>query len=393
MNESKPKNKNGVKRKQKAKDKSREKSKDSAPIKADSKNINKRAASKKVADKAPAKNKKSGKKSKKEETKDQKGPKRAWPAFFFFQKVKREPLKQENPELSQKELVSKLGEMWRGMNDETKKPYLDQERKDKARYNKEKEEFKGTPAAKTKSKGKAKGDKIGPKRAWPPFFFYQQERREDLKNENPDLNHKEIVSKLGEEWRQLTDEKKRPFLSKAETDQKRYEKEKKLFISQQPKVADSAKEEGKGKAKGAQSGSKSGEKKDKKESESKSKPKKAKKRAKSKTVPVVPKKKVVKPKPPPRPAGGRSSKRIKKIEEEQYKSEVQEYTEAKGLGEEEVKKLESLIQVEDTNAAKDTTKPKSAVKSDAKPAADNDGDAQKDEKDIVEKEVSHSVFD
>lgn len=106
---------------------------------------------------------------------------------------------------------------------------MDQEKKDKVRYMKEKEEFKHTPAQKSKSKTKSKGVKAGPKRAWPPFFFYQQERRQDLKDENPGLNHKEVVSKLGEEWRKLSEESKRPFVEKSTADQMRYEKEKKQF--------------------------------------------------------------------------------------------------------------------------------------------------------------------
>lgn len=392
MNESKATKRNGVKRKQKAKDKVKEKTNTATTTKAASKPKN-RSGSKKQADKAAKQTKKSSKKSKKEETASEKGPKRAWPAFFFFQKENREKLKKDNPELSQKDLVSKLGEMWRGLSEDLKKPYLDQEREDKARYNKEKELFKNAPAAKGKSKnmgkGKGKSETKGPKRAWPPFFFYQQDRRENLKKENPDLNHKEIVSKLGEEWRSLTDEKKKPFIEKGAADQKRYEKEKKEF----KKTAGATKEpESKKKSKTTtKPAAKPKEKVLSKKEEAKSKPKKAKKRTKSKTLPVVTKKKVEKPKPPPRPAGGRSSKRIKRLEEEQYKAEVQEYKEAKGLGEEETQKLESLINNESAAAAKATDNSAPAAEESGDIQGDNDA-AENNEKDISEKEVSPIEF-
>jgi len=230
MNESHNKKQTGVKRKTKAKNKEAALKKSATNKKEKSHKANlKKTEKHALHDKKQKKS--STKKSTKEETKDSKIPKRAWPAFFFFQKEKRLTLKKDNPTLSQKELVSKLGEMWRGLSDVQKKPYIDQERKDKARYMKEKEEFSKTaktlPGNKSKSKkNNLKGTQQKPKRAWPPFFFFQEARREGLKEENPTLNHKEIVSKLGEEWRTLTDEQKRPYVNKSAEDQKRYDKEK-----------------------------------------------------------------------------------------------------------------------------------------------------------------------
>lgn len=59
-----------------------------------------------------------------------------------------------------------------------------------------------------KPKGKAKEEASGPKRSWPAFFFFQQEKRLQLKKDNPSLSQKELVSKLGELWRSLTDAQK-----------------------------------------------------------------------------------------------------------------------------------------------------------------------------------------
>ena len=86
---------------------------------------------------------------------------------------------------------------------------------------------------------KAKKDKDAPKRAISAFFFYNQERREKLKKEQPNLDNKEIIKTMSAEWNALSDEKKKPYIAKAEADKKRYDAEKKAY---------DAKKKGEGKA-------------------------------------------------------------------------------------------------------------------------------------------------
>ena len=66
---------------------------------------------------------------------------------------------------------------------------------------------KGKEKKERKTK-KAKKDKDAPKRAISAFFFYNQERREKLKKEQPNLDNKEIIKTMSEEWNKLSDEKK-----------------------------------------------------------------------------------------------------------------------------------------------------------------------------------------
>ena len=82
---------------------------------------------------------------------------------------------------------------------------------------------------KEKRQKKAKKDKDAPKRAISAFFFYNQERRETLKKEKPELDNKEIIKTMSAEWNALSDEKKKPYIDKAEADKKRYEAEKKAY--------------------------------------------------------------------------------------------------------------------------------------------------------------------
>ena len=82
---------------------------------------------------------------------------------------------------------------------------------------------------KEKRTKKAKKDKDAPKRAISAFFFYNQERREKLKKEQPNLDNKEIIKTMSAEWNKLSDDQKKPYIQKAEADKKRYEAEKKAY--------------------------------------------------------------------------------------------------------------------------------------------------------------------
>ena len=88
---------------------------------------------------------------------------------------------------------------------------------------------KGNKEKNEKKQKRAKKDKDAPKRALSAFFFYNQERRETLKKEKPDLNNKDIIRTMSTEWNALSDEKKKPYMEKAEADKKRYEAEKKAY--------------------------------------------------------------------------------------------------------------------------------------------------------------------
>ena len=66
--------------------------------------------------------------------KERSGPKRPPTAFFLFSADHRAQVKKENPEMKVTEVSKKLGEMWRGMAEDEKKPYLDEARKRMEEY-------------------------------------------------------------------------------------------------------------------------------------------------------------------------------------------------------------------------------------------------------------------
>ena len=80
-----------------------------------------------------------------------------------------------------------------------------------------------------KGSKKIKNEKEQPKKPISAYFFYVKERRDSIIKELPNLNNKEIIKKMSEEWNALSDEKKKPYVQKAEEDKKRYENEKAVY--------------------------------------------------------------------------------------------------------------------------------------------------------------------
>ncbi len=87
---------------------------------------------------------------------------------------------------------------------------------------------KGAKAKKEKKTKRAKKDKDRPKGYISGYFVYHQERRNSLKKEKPELEE-EFYKIIYEEWNALSDEKKKPYIAKANADAKRYYAETKAY--------------------------------------------------------------------------------------------------------------------------------------------------------------------
>ncbi|KAF7791579.1 hypothetical protein EIP86_002595 [Pleurotus ostreatoroseus] len=73
--------------------------------------------------------------------KDRNAPKRALSAYMFFSQDWRERVKAENPDASFGEIGKLLGARWKELDDEEKKPYIEQAARDKERAEKEKKDY------------------------------------------------------------------------------------------------------------------------------------------------------------------------------------------------------------------------------------------------------------
>ncbi|KAJ3993138.1 high mobility group box domain-containing protein, partial [Lentinula boryana] len=70
--------------------------------------------------------------------KDPKAPKRALSAYMFFSQDWRERIKAENPDAGFGEVGKLLGAKWKELDEEEKKPYIEQAARDKERAEEEK---------------------------------------------------------------------------------------------------------------------------------------------------------------------------------------------------------------------------------------------------------------
>jgi structure-specific recognition protein 1 len=92
----------------------------------------------------------------------------------------------------------------------------------------EKKPKKAAPAAgedggdKKVKKTRKKKDKDAPKKGLSAFMFFSNDKREQIKTENPGIAFGEVGKKLGELWKTLTPEDKAPYDAKAEEDKGRY---------------------------------------------------------------------------------------------------------------------------------------------------------------------------
>jgi len=73
--------------------------------------------------------------------KDPHAPKRALSAYMFFSQDWRERIKTENPDAGFGEVGKLLGAKWKELDEEEKKPYVDQALRDKERADKDKADY------------------------------------------------------------------------------------------------------------------------------------------------------------------------------------------------------------------------------------------------------------
>ncbi|CDH53379.1 nucleosome binding protein [Lichtheimia corymbifera JMRC:FSU:9682] len=77
--------------------------------------------------------------------------------------------------------------------------------------------------------GKKRKDPNAPKRGRSAYMFFSQEQRSTVKEENPEATFGDIGKLLGQKWKELTDEEKKPYQDKAVADKQRYEEEKAMM--------------------------------------------------------------------------------------------------------------------------------------------------------------------
>ena len=152
-------------------------------------------------------------------------------AYIHFCNEMRNSVKEDNPELTPKQILSKLGELWQELKKnggENLQKYIDMASENKKEFEKQKaenpdgvikprktkktkksdvssEDEKPKPKPKTRTKEK---DENKPPRQLNGYIKYLQANRVGYSAENPTVSNKQVTSDLASLWKGLTVEEK-----------------------------------------------------------------------------------------------------------------------------------------------------------------------------------------
>lgn len=167
-------------------------------------------------------------KGRKEKKQLPKGPTRCRTPYAFFMINNHKELTTEN--MTFKERTQKMASAWKALSEEDRKPYVEQSKGDKKRYEEALDAFlEENPEVTKANKRKRKREEGEPKRAKTAYIFYTIDNRTKVQSENPDMKTTEIMSELGKQWKSLDDSKKSKYVEMAKNDSDRYKQEKEAW--------------------------------------------------------------------------------------------------------------------------------------------------------------------
>jgi hypothetical protein len=169
-----------------------------------------------------------GTKAKRQRKEKTDGPKRPMSAYLYFCKAKRAEVKEANPDMKATEITSELGLMWKEIKEtEEVEQYNLLAKADKERYAAEVgEEPKEAKEKKTRKK-KNPEEKKGPKKPKSAYLYFCEEKRSQVKEENPEMKPTEITSELGRLWNKIKETPKaNKYKALAEAAKAQYEEAK-----------------------------------------------------------------------------------------------------------------------------------------------------------------------
>jgi formiminotetrahydrofolate cyclodeaminase len=145
-------------------------------------------------------------------------------SYAFFVQTCREEHKKKHPGESVvfAEFSKKCSEKWKQMTAKEKRRFEEMAEKDKARYNREMENY-DPPAGEGGRKRKRQKDPNAPKRALSAFFFFCNEERPAVRKQYPNYAVGDVAKELGKRWESCSEKPR--FEVMAQKDKKRYEAE------------------------------------------------------------------------------------------------------------------------------------------------------------------------
>eukprot|EP00529_Nitzschia_sp_RCC80_P013178 CAMPEP_0113516192 /NCGR_PEP_ID=MMETSP0014_2-20120614/41398_1 /TAXON_ID=2857 /ORGANISM="Nitzschia sp." /LENGTH=596 /DNA_ID=CAMNT_0000412913 /DNA_START=275 /DNA_END=2065 /DNA_ORIENTATION=- /assembly_acc=CAM_ASM_000159 len=147
-------------------------------------------------------------------------PKRFKSSYICFFTAKQPEIKERlGTTASVGEISKESAQMWKKLTPEEKSHWDHVAAKDKERYEAEKEAYTGPWQVSNKRQKKDKGS---PKRPMSAFLHFSQTRRQAVKDDHPNMRNPEISRTLGEVWRGMSQEEKRPFVEREKVERGKY---------------------------------------------------------------------------------------------------------------------------------------------------------------------------
>ena len=166
----------------------------------------------------------SGDESTKKKSKDKKAPKGAKNAYIIFCSENRDQVKEDNENMSSKEIISELARLWKNTDEEEKARYQELANEDKKRYESEMSDYVPSEGPITS------------------YMLFEGEYRETAKSSHPHAKPNEITKILAEWWKEADQDVKSEFQQKA-ADANKTEKKEKSPKTESPKKTEEKKEE------------------------------------------------------------------------------------------------------------------------------------------------------
>ena len=147
-------------------------------------------------------------------------PKRFKSAYICFVMEKMDEVKKLLPQdIKVTETMKTLASMWRSLAAEERQYYERMAEVDKARYFQEMEHYRGPMQVPNKRQKKPPG---APTRAMSAFLSFSQMMRPLIRTKHPDLKNTDISGVLAKQWKNASEEEKRPHLEKELKEREKY---------------------------------------------------------------------------------------------------------------------------------------------------------------------------
>lgn len=148
-------------------------------------------------------------KTKKKE-KDPNRPKRPLTAFMRYSSKRRSKIRLEDPTKSMIQISKIIGEEWRNLSANDKRPFHDAATKDHEEYRVAKEKY----------------DASKPKRPRTSYALFMKTNRAYIAKKNPNVSPRELMKFIAAEWKALNSVEKEKYEKMAIEDRERWEKNK-----------------------------------------------------------------------------------------------------------------------------------------------------------------------